>query len=50
MNQNKISKCIFRLWIGICCLLNQYKCATINENSFTPKINENDYNPFREKL
>ena len=41
MNQNKISKCIFRLWIGICCLLEQCKCANVNED---------DFNPFKEKL
>ena len=50
MNQNKISKCIFRLWIGICCLLEQCKCATINVNNSLSKINEDQYNPFREKL
>jgi hypothetical protein len=41
MSQNKISKCIFKLWIGICCLLKQCKCV---------KINENEFNPFKEKL
>jgi hypothetical protein len=46
----KISKCIFWLSRGFCSLLKQCKCATINENSFVVKINENDYNPFREKL
>jgi hypothetical protein len=50
MIRNRISKCIFWLSKGFCSLLNQCKCVTINENSFTPKINENDYNPFREKL
>jgi hypothetical protein len=37
----KISKCIFWLSRGFCSLLKQCKCV---------KINENDYNPFREKL
>ena len=34
-------KCIFWLRKGFCALLKQCKCF---------KINENDYNPFREKL
>lgn len=50
MIKTKISKCIFWLSKGFCSLLKQCKCATINENSFVVKINEDDYNPFREKL
>jgi hypothetical protein len=41
MNKFKCSKCIFKLWIGICCLLKHCKCV---------KINENEFNPFKEKL
>lgn len=40
MNLEKI-KCIFRSALGFCYLLKQCKCV---------KINENDYNPFGEKL
>ena len=41
MSKDKISKCIFKMYVGFCSLLNQCKCI---------KINEDDYNPFREKL
>jgi hypothetical protein len=41
MIRNRISKCIFWLRKGFCALLKQCKCF---------KINEDDYNPFREKL
>ena len=41
MIKSKISKCIFWLKKGFCSLLNNCKCD---------KINENDYNPFNEKL
>ncbi len=34
-------KCIFWLYTGFCSLLKQCRCV---------KINEDDYNPFREKL
>ena len=34
-------KCIFKLWMGFCALLKQCKCV---------KINEDDFNPFRQKL
>lgn len=34
-------KCIFNTWMGFCCLLDQCKCANINEDEF---------NPFKQKL
>jgi hypothetical protein len=44
-------KCIFWLRRGFCALLKQCKCFKINEQSyFSFDINEDDYNPFREKL
>ena len=41
MIKSKISKCIFWLKKGFCSLLKQCRCDNINED---------DYNPFREKL
>ena len=43
-------KCIFKFYAGFCALLEQCKCATINVNNSLSKINEDEYNPFREKL
>ena len=34
-------KCIFKFYAGFCALLKQCKCV---------KINEDDFNPFRQKL
>jgi hypothetical protein len=41
MSKDKISKCIFKMYTGFCALLNQCKCI---------KINEDNFNPFKEKL
>ena len=42
------SDCIYKLMNGICCLLSNCKCATVNKECYLYNlIDEDDYNPFK---